>query len=133
MRIEALCPLHIRRAAADLHVLPGGLIDLPEEEAVTLLQKAAGKVRVVPSGEIAVEPVTKPDGSPLTPVYWERGDGSILGPASVELFYRMGPSDGLIVKFRGDLLWINTCTLRSQRQWTEQKPVIEVDRRLLKA
>ena len=95
--------------------------------------KKTNLTKKLPAEDMTVEQANKPDGSPLTPVYWERGDGSISGPATVELFYRMGPSDGLIVKFRGDLLWINVCTLRSQRQWAEQKPVIEVDRRLLKA
>lgn len=76
---------------------------------------------------VVVEPAIKPDGTPLTPVYWERSDGSISGPAPVDFFYQMGSTDGLIVTYRGELIWINANRLRSRKAFLEQPEVREVD------
>lgn len=133
MKLEALTPLVIRRSSGEQRLALGEIFMLPDEEGAKLLRKAPGRVRVVPEENVIVEPATKPDGSPLTPVYWERGDGSISGPASVEFFYRLGSTDGLIVAYEEELIWINADRLRSQRQWARQKAVVEVDRDLLKA
>lgn len=119
--LEALAPLVLRRSSGELRLGLGEIFVLPDEEAARLLKKAPGKVRLVP------------DQTMLAPVYWERGDGSISGPATVELFYRLGSSDGLIVRYGDEMLWVNTCMLRSKRQWLEQRPVIEIDPSLLKA
>lgn len=48
MIIEALKPLHIRKTSGDLHLQPGAPIELPDEEALRLLQKVPNKVRAVP-------------------------------------------------------------------------------------
>jgi hypothetical protein len=48
MRIEPLEPLKIRLPSGEIRVLvPGEPVDLPVEQAHTLLTKAAGRVRVV--------------------------------------------------------------------------------------
>lgn len=47
MRIEALRPLHIRRAAGDLHLRPGVPVDLPDDDAIRLLAKKPDAVRPV--------------------------------------------------------------------------------------
>lgn len=47
MLIEALRPLHIRRANGDLHLKPGCPVDLPDEDAVRLLAKKPDAVRPV--------------------------------------------------------------------------------------
>ncbi|TKB79291.1 MAG: hypothetical protein E8D42_07790 [Nitrospira sp.] len=39
MTVEALRPLHIRRAAGDLHLRPGHPVELPDDDAVRLLAK----------------------------------------------------------------------------------------------
>ena len=50
MTLLALEPLHIRRPAGDIHVQPGGYIELSDDEGARLLQKAPSSVRVVNSG-----------------------------------------------------------------------------------
>lgn len=79
------------------------------------------------------EPALKADSTSLTPVYWQRLDGSISGPANVESFFRLDDSDGLIVTHEEKLYWINASLLRSRNDFERQRPVIEVDRELLKA
>lgn len=132
MKIEALRPLHIRRAAGDLHLRPGVPIDFPDDEAVKLLEKASGKVRAVPDAEVLVEPATKPDGSPLRPVYWERADGSIQGPATPEFFAKVGAGQEdrnfwIIAAHHGEPVWIRSDKLRSKRQFETQTPVREIE------
>jgi hypothetical protein len=100
MKLEALAPLILRRTSGELRLACGEIFVLTDDEASILLRKVPGKVRVVAVESVTVEPAIKPDGTPLTPVYWERGDGSISGPASVDFFYRMGSTDGLIVTYR---------------------------------
>ncbi len=134
MRIEALIPIRVRRSGAELRLVPGVPVDLPEAEALKLLQRAPNKVRVVGDDRVTIEPAVKPDGSPLTPVYWQRPDGSIAGPAHVEFFCQLFGSDGLIVALKGALFWINANLLRSRSTFeTQQRSLVEVDREILKA
>ncbi|QPD04920.1 MAG: hypothetical protein Nkreftii_002694 [Candidatus Nitrospira kreftii] len=111
MLVEALKPLLIHLPTGDVHLEPGVPVELPDEHGRRLLAKVPDKVRIVTTQSVVVEPAIRPDGSPLTPVYWERGDGSISGPASVEFFYRLGDTDGLIVEHRGELVWINASSV----------------------
>jgi hypothetical protein len=127
MKLEALAPLILRRTSGELRLACGEIFVLTDDEASILLRKVPGKVRVVAVESVTVEPAIKPDGTPLTPVYWERGDGSISGPASVDFFYRMGSTDGLIVTYRGEMIWINANQLRSLKAFLEQSEVREVD------
>lgn len=125
MRIEALHPLHIRRASGDLHLRPGIPIDLPDEEAAKLLQKVPDKVRVVTEGGTRLEPAVTADGFPLRPVYWERGDGSIVGPGQPEFFARIDCGNReedfwLVVLFDGETVWIRSDRLRAERELSQQ-------------
>lgn len=53
MKIEALRPLHIRRATGDLHLRPGLVVDLADDDAIRLIAKAPGAVRpVVQPGDL---------------------------------------------------------------------------------
>lgn len=120
MLIEALQPLHIRRPGGDLHLLPGHPVELDAEEAQRLLSKAHDKVRVVTKKELAIEPATKPDGSLLSPIYWETGDGRILGPAVPEFHGRDGNTFWISVTFEGQIRWINVDRLRSKKAFDAQ-------------
>jgi hypothetical protein len=127
LKIEALCPLHIRRATGDLHLLPGFPIDLPDEEAQRVLAKARGKVRVVPQGAALMEPAVKPDGSPLSAIYWEHSTGEILGPAIPEFFAQDGDRFWIFTTFEGSIWFINADRLRSQKAFLEQRIPREVE------
>ena len=147
MELEVMADLIARHSRGQTVFIKGERFSAPDGEARELLQKfpkfvrpiatdraVAHQVSTAASREpVLCEEAIKPDGSPLTPIYWERGDRSISGPASVEFFYRLGSSDGLIVAYEEELIWINAATLRSKQQWAKQKPVVEVDRDLLKA
>lgn len=53
MKLQILQPLHIRRADGDLHLKPGSVADLPDEDATTLLAKASQAVcPVVQPGDL---------------------------------------------------------------------------------
>lgn len=127
MKLEALHPLHIRRAAGDLHVQPGGYVELPDEEATRLLRKVPGKVRVAATTGTTIEPAVRPDGSPLSALYWETGDGRIFGPAKPEFLARDGNAFCISTTFEGRIWWINADRLRSSQQFEQQKPLREVE------
>lgn len=120
MLIEALIPLHIRRPGGDLHLLPGQPIELDAEEAQRLLTKARGKVQVVAKEKIVMEPALKPDCSPLSPIYWETGDGRILGPATPEFLARDGSTFWISTNLQGQIWWITADRLRSRRAFEGQ-------------
>ena len=127
MKLEVLRPLHIRRASGDLHLKPGSVADLPDEDALLLLAKKPDAVRLVdPSGTV-IEPAQRPDGQPMTPIYWESGIGQILGPAVPEYLARDGETFWIVTTFEGQIRWINADRLRSKKQFETQKPVREVE------
>lgn len=120
--IEALQPLHIRRAAGDLHLLPGYPVELPDDEASKLLSKAGGKVRAIPEESLTVDPAMRPDGSPLSSIYWETWDGRILGPALPEYLARDRNIFWIVVTFSEQTRWINADRLRSKKAFDAQFP-----------
>lgn len=74
MKIEALRPLHIRRATGDLHLKPGLVVDLADDDAIRLMAKVPGAVRPVPVESPKRDPVPE---TPLLPgwkvAFRERG------------------------------------------------------------
>lgn len=64
MRLEALTPFTYRWPGGEVHLEPGTPIDLPDERAQRLLNKAPGKVRICP-------PTTQP-GDRIT---WQGNEG----------------------------------------------------------
>lgn len=122
MIIEALQPLHIRRATGDLHLRPGYPIELPDDEAARLLSKAGGKVRAILEKSVTIDPAMKTDGSPLSSIYWETGDGRILGPAVPEYLARDRNTFWIVVTFRGRIWWINADRLQSKKAFDAQFP-----------
>jgi hypothetical protein len=118
MKVQVLRPLHIRRSDGDLHLKPG-TVELPDDDAFRLLSKRPDVVRQV--GPVIIEPACRPDGSPLSPIYWERGDTTISGPATPLLFEQVGNDWVLVIDYRGECISINANTLRSRRQFQQQR------------
>jgi hypothetical protein len=70
-----------------------------------------------------VEPAVRPDGSPISPVYFER-QGRIVGPAQPEFFFRDSSGQiGLIVRYENAPVSIDHRMLRSRRQFETQHPL----------
>ena len=67
MRIEALRPLHIRRASGDLHLKPGYPVELPDDDALRLLAKKPDAVRQVLTVEPLIDPLEAVPTPPLQP------------------------------------------------------------------
>ena len=65
MKVEALVPFTYRWPGGEVHLEPGKPIDLPDDRAQRLINKAPGKVRVCPPTIAAGSLVS-----------WIRGDGS---------------------------------------------------------
>ncbi|GKS64837.1 hypothetical protein YTPLAS72_21410 [Nitrospira sp.] len=77
--------------------------------------------------DIEIEPAAKPDGSPLSPIYWETGDGRIIGPAVPEFFLRDGDEYWISVTFEEHIRFIRDDRLRSRKTFLEQNEVREVE------
>lgn len=74
-----------------------------------------------------IEPAVKPDGRPLSLVFWETGDGRILGPAVPELLAKDGGIFWIVTTFAGQILWVNTNRLRSRKAFETQTKPIEAE------
>jgi hypothetical protein len=77
--------------------------------------------------DIGIEPAVKPDGRPLSAIYWETGDGRIVGPATPEFFLRDGEEYWISVTFEGQIRFIRDDRLRSRKAFEEQVEVREVE------
>lgn len=65
---------------------------------------------------VVIEPAVRPDGRPLSPVYWESTDGRMHGPCPVT---EVAQADGrfwLIVEEQGLTVWVHESRLRSRAQ-----------------
>lgn len=60
------------------------------------------------------------------PVFWEKADGSIVGPGRPEFLARDGDSFWVVVQFEGQAIWVNSDRLRSRQQFEMQPPVTVV-------
>ena len=80
MRLEALTPFTYRWPGGEVHLEPGTPIDLPDERAQRLLNKAPGKVRIC---SLTIQP-----GDRIT---WGV-EGTCRGPATVAFLHT--ESDG---------------------------------------
>lgn len=84
----------------------------PEESKVTMtdqnfeIQSAAPNVRAI---------------------YWETGDGRILGPAVPEFLGRDGNTFWISTVFDGQIRWIHADRLRSKKSFDAQRTVQEVE------
>lgn len=121
MLIEASSPLTVRLPSGEIHLTPGQPVELPDEQAKRLLEKVPGKVRAVSSPE----PITIEPASPnAKPVYWERADGRIYGPARVTDLAKVGTGATeqfwVIVEYQGQPSWLRSDRLRSKRAFEQQ-------------
>ena len=106
MLVEALEPMLVKsngRVLFDLR--PGKPMDLPEEQALKLLVKAPGQVKVC-SPDVVVEPAAMN----ARPVYWEGVTGDLLGPAVPEYLGRTGSGHEerfwVVVRYQNSIRWI---------------------------
>lgn len=124
MKLEAIGkPFTYRWPGGEVRLEPGKPIDLPPDRAAKLLVRASGRVRQVESeGGVVIEPAANNS----RPVFWERADGSIVGPAQPEFLARVGtgPKESywVIALYEGMPVWINSTVLRSKRQFERQEP-----------
>ena len=160
MLIEAINqPIRYRfRDGREVVFRPGKPVDVPEGDAQRILGRAPGKIRTaqpredghIPHGgtepatgtkrpcayqadEVVIELAVRPDGSPLSPVYWQRATGEIVGPGQPEFFAKIGRGATdrdfwIIATYNGEPTWIRADVLRSKQQWMNRKPVASVDR-----
>lgn len=78
-------------------------------------------------GRVVIEPAMRPDGSPLSPVYWE-SQGRIVGPGHPEYFFRdSAGQEGLVVRHEGALVHIAASILRPSKAFVAQRPLTEVE------
>ena len=72
------------------------------------------------SSEIVIGPAA----ANARPIYWERGNGEICGPARPEFLARVGsgPKEGywVVALYESGPIWINSTMLRSKRQFEQQ-------------
>lgn len=80
-----------------------------------------------PPENLALEPAVTPDDSPLSPVYWERGDGRILGPAIPEFLGRCGEIFLVVTTFEGWTYCFDADRLRSRKAFEQQAEVLEFE------
>lgn len=77
-------------------------------------------------GRVVIEPAMRPDGNPLSPVYWE-SQGRIVGPGQPEYFFRdSAGQEGLVVRHEGALAHIAASILRPFEAFVAQRPLTEV-------
>lgn len=159
MMIEAIDqPIRYRfRDGREVVFRPGKPVDVPEGDAQRILGRAPGKIRtahpredgLIPHGgaepatgfkqpcayqadDVVIEPAVRPDGSPLSLVYWQRATGEIVGPGQPEFFAKIGrgvtnQDFWVIATYNGEPTWIRSDLLRSKQQWMNRKPVIPLD------
>lgn len=123
MLIESSRPLTVRFRTGIVELKPGQPVELPESEALRLLAKAKGKVRLVESNQsMEIEPAAEN----ARPVYWEQADG-IVGPARPLFLGRYGNTFLVVAEYEGDLTTINADVLRSKKAFEAQVPLRPVE------
>lgn len=114
MLIEVLEPLKVRLPGGQLRdLLPGQPVDLPDEAARKLLQRAPGRARV------ASQPLLTSVSTSSRPVYFETMAGELLGPAVVSHLTSALDSQGkewawFCLDYQGSWLWVREDRLRSK-------------------
>jgi hypothetical protein len=125
MKLEAVGkPFIYRWPGGEVRLEPGKPVELPPERAAKLLARASGRVRQVDTKEpVVIEPAA-PN---ARPVYWERADGSISGPAKPEFLAKVGDgpkaSFWVVAEFEAQPVWIRSDRLRSKTAFEQQAPV----------
>jgi hypothetical protein len=128
MLIEATVrPIQYRLKNGNEVILhPGVPVDLPDCTAQYLLQQAREKVRIIENEPVTIEPAMKPNGGPLSPIYWQTGTGEILGPAIPEFHAKSGHQFWIVTTFKENIRSINADRLRSKKAFETQRAVHEI-------
>lgn len=75
----------------------------------------------------SAEIITEPAAPNARPVYWEKSDGAIWGPARPVLLARAGTgvkeSSWIAVLYREQPVWINVAMLRTRQAFERQAPL----------
>ena len=127
MKIEVIGKGFVYRwPGGEVRLVPGQPVELPPERAAKLMAKAPGRVRQVVEPE-ASEVVIEPAAPQARPVYYERNDGVIYGPAKVTDLAKTGSGGTerfwVIVEFEGHIEWVVSDRLRSKAAFeTQAKP-----------
>jgi hypothetical protein len=124
MKVVADRHLRVLLPSRVLELQPGTPCELPDEDAERLLAKIPERVRAVTT-DMTVEPAIKPDGSPLSAVYWESGDGTIRQGWPV-LFgmERVGEARRFWIGVEYDnreFAWVHETRLRNAASYQTQK------------
>ena len=105
----------------------------PSESPVETLFVPGGSVRAEngtqsgTDGTTVVEPAMKPDGTPLSPVYWE-SQGRIVGPGQPGYIFRdRTGQEGMGIRYEGGLVEVADAMLRSHKAFLEHRPLKEVE------
>ncbi|MEK6801911.1 MAG: hypothetical protein AABZ34_04495 [Nitrospirota bacterium] len=117
--LEAITSFRLRLHGQVRAIERGQAIELDRPDAERLLAKAPDRVRVVepqPARDITVEPA----GPSVRPVYWESGNGRIIGPGQVVQVAKDGTEFWLCIEFGGAVYWIRDFLLRSRQAFDQQ-------------
>lgn len=128
MRIEAVGKAFVYQwPGGQVRLEPGKPVDLPDDRAAKLLARAGSRCRIV------LEPIAIEVAAPnAKPIFWERGTGEILGPATPEFLAQVGlgvKSTDLwvVADFAGMPVWVRTDRLRTKKQFETQVKPTEVE------
>ena len=121
MLIEAIQrPIQYRLLdGSNIRLAPGYPVDLPEEQARTLLTKAPDRVRLATAQQTEREEFLVEPSVCKSPVYWESMDGPIRGPATVTHMATETTARGLkrfwlCITYGDSWSWIHEDLLRSR-------------------
>jgi hypothetical protein len=85
------------------------------------------KPGIVAALQAAEDITVEPAAANARPVYWERADGSIVGPAVPEFLAKVGTgltaSYWVVCQLHGQSVWVLTDRLRSRKAFEEQSEV----------
>lgn len=94
----------------------------PAENLSRVYQERVDTSTVGPS-----RPVIEPAPPNPRPIYWETGDGRILGPAVPEFFLQDGEEYWISVTFEGHIRFLRDDRLRSRKAFEQQAKVRAVE------
>ena len=85
------------------------------------------KPGIVAALQAAENIVIEPAAANPRPVYWERGDLSIVGPGRPEFLAKVGTGATerfwVIVEYQGHAIWVQSNQLRSRKEFEQQSEV----------
>lgn len=119
MTLEAIRPFKLRLHGRVQSFSQGQAIELENEDAERLLQKAPDRVRRV--GPTLAHLVTLESVEGLKPIYWESADGRIVGPGHVHYVTQDGSELWMCIEHANFMCWVRDHLLRSRQAFEQQK------------